>query len=115
MKIINNQIGMKVTECTQEQVDVVRTKIKKQESCRSWNTTRSMEDKEIRWLTASILQRRIWPEQNWEMFKRLRPPFPQKGDLRIARNYCGIILTSIAEDLFSSATHLYRTRNGENS
>ena len=56
-KIINNQLDIKLGEFTQK-LDVVLTEIKKKhESCRSWwNTTRSMENKEI---TALKLQRHI--------------------------------------------------------
>ena len=58
MKIINYKLDIKLDQFTQDDIDVELTD-QKQKSCRSWwNTTRRMEDKEIRWPIALILQRR---------------------------------------------------------
>ena len=50
----------KPNKTNQEKLDVVLTKIKNRKSNRpSRNTPRRIEEKEIRWLTAPILQRFI--------------------------------------------------------
>ena len=75
-KIINYQQHIKQGYFTQEELIVVLTKIKNKKICwSSWNTTRNMEDKEIRWPTAPILQR---TEHNKRMDQDLHPPFPQE-------------------------------------
>ena len=59
-----------------------------------------MEGKETRRHTTLILQRVIQPEHNrWT--KGCILPFLKKGDLGIAKNYRGIILTSIAAKIYS--------------
>ena len=61
MKIINNQLDIKLGQFTQEH-DVVLRKIKSRKAAglnKILPTTRSMEDKEIQRLTALILQCRI--------------------------------------------------------
>ena len=57
-KIINNQLDIKLGQFTQEELDVVLTKIRSRKAASRWNTSRSIENKEIPWLTAPILQRR---------------------------------------------------------
>ena len=57
LKINNNQLE----QFTEEELNVARTKVKKKKSCKPQrNISRRMEDKEIWWLTSSILQSRIW-------------------------------------------------------
>ena len=59
-KIINNQLEIKLEQFTQEEFDAVLTKIKNRKAAGLDEIlTNSKEDKEIRWLTAPILQRCI--------------------------------------------------------
>ena len=78
-KIINNQQDVKLRLFTQDEFDVALSRIKNKKSCQSWwNTTRSMENKEIRQYISPILQCSIWLEHNRQMDKRLHQTFPQE-------------------------------------
>ena len=59
-------------------------------------SSRSMEDREIRWHSASILQRYILPEHSRRVHKELNPSILQEG---WHKNYQGITLTSIAVNI----------------
>ena len=59
-KIISNQLDIKLGQFTQEELDLVLRKIKNREAAGLDEIPRrSMEDKEIQWHTALILQHRI--------------------------------------------------------
>ena len=102
-KVNNNQLDFKLGQFTQDKLDVRLTKIKKQESCRSWwNTTRGMENRKFdnllfQYCNAVYNQNTI---DGWT--KGCILPFPKKGDLRIAKNYRGINLTSIAAKIYNA-------------
>ena len=84
MKIINNQLDIKLGQFTQEELDIVLTKIKKQENCQSWwNTTRSMKDKKIRWPnTAMPYTTRTWQRNKQKAASSLSP---RKVTLKLPR------------------------------
>ena len=56
-----------------------------------------MEDQAIRWHTAPTLYK--------QMDEGMHPPFPKNGNLRLAKNYRGITLTSIATKIYNALLH----------
>ena len=96
MKTINNQQDVKLGKFTQK-VDKVLTKIKKGKAAslneirpEVWKV-RKFNDVLLRYCNVVYNQNTI----NW-WTKGCILPFPKKDDLRIAKNYQGITLTSIA-------------------
>ena len=94
-KIINNQLDIKLRQFNQEELHVV-LKIKNRKAAdfdeippEVWKT-RKFDDLLLQYCNAIYNQNTI---ERWT--KGCIFPFPKKGNLRIAKNYSGITLTSI--------------------
>ena len=92
MKIINNQLDIKLRQFTQKELDVVLAKMKnrkaaslKEISPEIWKT-REFDNLLLRYYNSIYKQNTI---ERWT--KGCILPFPKKGDLGIAKNYWGII------------------------
>ena len=101
-KIINDQLDIKQGQFTQDELNVVLTKIKNRKAAgfdeippEVWKT-RKFDDLLLRYCNTVYDQNTIdkWP-------KGCIIPFPQKGDLGIAKNYRRMILTFIADKAYN--------------
>ena len=100
---INNQLDIKLGQFTQGELGVIRTKVKSRTAAgldeippEVWET-RKFNDLLLRYWNAVYNQKLI---ERWK--KGLILSFPMKGDLGIAKNYKGIILTSIAARIYNA-------------
>ena len=96
-KIISNHLDIKLRQFTQEELDSVLRKIENRKAAglneipsEVWKT-REFDNILLRHCYAVYNQNAI---DRWTKVSIL--PFPKKGDRGIAKNYRGIILTSIA-------------------
>ena len=96
-RIISKQLDIKLGLFTQEELDSVLRKIKNRKAAgldeippEVWKT-RQYDDILLQYCNAVYNQN---PIDRW--MKGFILPFPKKGDLRLAKNYWGITLTSIA-------------------
>ena len=113
IKIISNQLDIKLGQFTQE-LDSVLRKIRNSKAAgldeippEEWKT---MEfDDILLWHCNAVYNQNTI--DRWK--KGCILPFPKKGDLGIAKNYRGITLTSIG--LQCSTTQPHRTENRENT
>ena len=103
MKIISKQLDIKLGPFTLEQLDSVLRKIKNRKAAgldeispEVWKT-RQFDDMLLRHCNAVYNQN---PIDRW--MKGCILPFPKKGDLRLAKNYRGITLTSIAAKIYNA-------------
>ena len=87
MRIISNQLDIKLGQFTQEELDSVLRKIK----------NRSMEDQGIQHCNAVYNQNTI---DRWK--KGMPPHLPWEGQPQIGKNYQGITLTSIAAKIYNA-------------
>ena len=105
MRIISKQLDLKLGLFTQELVSLLR-KIKNRKAARldeippeAWKT----------WQFGDILFRHCNVVYNQNPLDRWTKgciiPFPEKGDLGLAKNYCGITLTSIAAKIYNTLLH----------
>ena len=101
-RIISKQLDIKLGSFTQE-LDSVLRKIKNRKAAgldeippEVWKT-RQFDDILLRHCNAVYNQN---PIDRW--MKGCIPPFPKKGDLRLAKNYQGITLTSIAAKIYNA-------------
>ena len=97
MRIISNQLDIKLGRFTQEELDSVLRIIKNRKAAgldeilpEAWKTWQ-FDDILLRHCNAIYNQNTI---DRWT--KGCMLPFPKKGDLGIAKNYRGITLTSVA-------------------
>ena len=96
MKIIDYQIDIKLGQFTQEELDVVLTKIKNRKAANLDKIppeVRKFDDILLRYCNAVYNQNTI--------YKELRPPLPKNGNLEIAKNYRSITLPSIAAKIYN--------------
>ena len=101
MKIIDNQLDIKLVQSTQEELDVVLIKIKNRKAAgldeippEVWKT-RKFDDILLQYCNAVYKQNTI---DRW--IKGCILPFSKKGHLGIAKNYQGTALTSIAAKIY---------------
>ena len=112
-KITRNQLDIKLDQFTQEEFDSVLKKLKNRKAAgfdeihpEVWKT-KEFDDILLRHCSAVYNQNTI---DRWTNGCIL--PFPEKGDLGIAKNYRGITMTSIAAKMYSVlTTQLHRTKN----
>ena len=102
-RIISKQLDIKLGPFTQEELDSVLRKIKNRKATgldkfppEVWKT-RQFDDILVRHCNAVYNQN---PIDRW--MKGCILPFPKKGDLRLAKNYRGITLTSIAAKIYNA-------------
>ena len=102
-RIISKQLDIKLGPFTQEELDSVLRKIKNRKAAgldeippEVWKT-RQFDDILLRHCNAVYNQN---PIDGW--MKGCILPFPKKGDLRLAKNYRGITLTSIAAKIYNA-------------
>ena len=102
-RIISKQLDIKLGTFTQEGLDSVLRKIKNRKAAgldeippEVWKT-RQFDDILLRHCNAVYNQN---PIDRW--MKGCILPFPKKGDLGLAKNYRGIILTSIATKIYNA-------------
>ena len=102
-RIISKQLDIKLGPLTQEELDSVLRKIKNRKAAgldeippEVWKT-RPFNDILLRHCNAVYNQN---PIDRW--MKGCILPFPKKGDLRFAKNYRGITLTSIAAKIYNA-------------
>ena len=102
-RIISKQLDIKLGPFTQEELDSVLRKIKNLKAAglneippEVWKT-RQFDDILLRQCNAVYNQN---PIDRW--MKGCILPFPKKGDLRLAKNYRGITLTSIAAKIYNA-------------
>ena len=102
-RIINKQLDIKLGLFTQEELDLVLRKIKNRKAAgldeippEVWKT-RQFDHILLRHCNAVYNQN---PIDRWT--KGCILPFPKKGDLRLAKNYRGIMLTSIAAKIYNA-------------
>ena len=105
MKIISNQLGIKLGQFMQELESVLR-KIKNRKAAgldeippEVWKT-REFDDILLRHCNAVYNQNAT---DRWT--KGCILPFPKKADLRIVKNYWGIILISIVTKIYDALLH----------
>ena len=102
-KIISKQLDIKLGPFTQEELDSVLRKIKIRKAAgfdeipAEELKTRQFDDIKLRHCNAVYNQNLI----DWWM-KGYILPFPKKGYLRLAKNYRGITLTSIAAKIYNA-------------
>ena len=101
--IISKQLDIKIGLFTQEELDSVLKKLKNRKAVgleeilpEVWKT-RQFDDILLRHCNAVYNQNLI---DRW--MKGCILPFPKKGDLRLAKNYRGITLTSIAAKIYNA-------------
>ena len=101
--IINNQLDIKPGQFTQEELDVVQTKIKNRKAAgldeiptEVWKR-RKFDDLLLIYWNSLYTQNTI---DGWTKCSIL--PFPKKSDLGIDKNYRGITLTSIVAKIYSA-------------
>ena len=105
IKKINNQLDIKREQFTQGELNLGETKIKNRKTARLYEIppeiwkTRKFNDLLLRYCNAIYNQIII---ERWTNSCIL--PFRTKGDLRIAKNYQGITLTSIVAQIYNTAT-----------
>ena len=117
MKIISNQLDIKLGQFTQEELNSILRKIKNRKAAgldeippEVWKT-REFDDILLWHCNAVYSQKTI---DRWT--KRCILPFPKKGDLGLAKNYRGITLTfDSIQDLQCSTMQLHRTQNREDN
>ena len=103
-RIISKQLDIKLGPFTKEELDSVLKKIKNRKAAgldespppEVWKT-RQFDDILLRQCNAVYSQNRI---ERW--MKGCILPFPKKGDLRLAKNYRGITLTSISAKIYNA-------------
>ena len=102
-RIISKQLGIKLGPFTKEVLDSVLRKIQNRKAAgldeippEVWKT-RQFDDILLRHCNAVYNQN---PIDTW--MKGCILPFPKKGDLRLAKNYRGITLTSIAAKIYNA-------------
>ena len=102
-RIISKQLDIKLGLFTQEELDSVLRKIKNRKAAgldeippEVWKT-RQFDDILLRHCNAVYNQN---PIDRW--MKGCILPFPKKGDLRLAKSYRGITLTSIAAKIYNA-------------
>ena len=102
-RIISKQLDIKLGPFTQEELDSVLRKIKNRKTAgfdeispEVWKT-RQFNDILLRHYNADYNQN---PIDRW--MKGCILPFPKKGDLRLAKNYRGITLTSTAAKIYNA-------------
>ena len=102
-RIISKQLDIKLGPFTQEELDSVLRKIKNRKAAgldeippEVWKT-RQFDDILLRHCNAVYNQN---PIDRW--MKGCILPFPKKGDLRLAKNFRGITLTSIAAKIYNA-------------
>ena len=102
-RIISEQLDIKLGPFTQEELDSVLKKIKNRKAAgldeippEVWKT-RKFDDILLRHCNAVYNQN---PIDRW--MKGCILPFPKKGDLKLANNYRGITLTSIAAKIYNA-------------
>ena len=102
-RIISKQLDIKLGPFTQEELDSILRKIKTRKAAgldeippEVWKT-RQFDDILLRHCNAVYNQN---PIDRWMKGSIL--PFPQKGDLGLAKNYRGITLTSIAAKIYNA-------------
>ena len=102
-RIISKQLDIKLGPFTQEELDSVLRKIENRKTAgleeiplKVWKT-RQFDDILFRYCNAVYNQNLI---DRW--MKGCIFPFPKKGDLGLAKNYRGIILTSIAAKIYNA-------------
>ena len=102
-RIISKQLDIKLGPFTQEELDSVLRKIENKKAAglddippEVWKT-RQFDDILLRQCHAVYNQNII---ERW--MKGCILPFPKKGDLRLAKNYRGITLTSIAAKIYNA-------------
>ena len=102
-RIISKQLDIKLGPFTQEELDSVLRKIKNRKAAgldkipsEVWKT-RQFDDILLQHCNAVYNQNTI---DRW--MKGCILPFPKKGDLRLAKNYRGITLTSIAAKIYNA-------------
>ena len=102
-RIISKQLDIKLGLFTQEELDSVLRKIKNRKAAgldeippEVWKT-RQFDDILLRHCNAVYNQN---PIDRW--MKGCILPLPKKGDLRLAKNYRGITLTSIAAKIYNA-------------
>ena len=111
--IISEQLDIKLGPFTQEELDSVLRKIRNRKaagldeiSLEVWKT-RKFDSILLRHCNAIYDQN---PIDRW--MKGCILPFPKMGDLRLAKNYRGITLTSIAAKIYNApTTQPHRTQN----
>ena len=103
MKIINNQLVIKLGQFTQEKLNVVWTKIKNRKAAsldeippEVWKT-RNFDDLLLWYCSAVYNQNTI---ERWT--KGCILLFPKKREFRIAKNYWGITLTSMVAKIYNA-------------
>ena len=103
MKIINNQLDIKLGQVTQKELNSVVRKIKNRkptgfdEITPEVQKTKEFDDILLRHYNAVYNQN---TKDRWT--KECILPFSKKGDLRIAKNYQSITLTSIAAKIYNA-------------
>ena len=102
-RIMSKQLDIKLGPFTKEELDSVLRKIKNRKAAgldkippEVWKT-RQFDDILLRQCNAVYNQNRI---ERW--MKGCIFPFPKKGDLKLAKNYRGITLTSIAAKIYNA-------------
>ena len=102
-RIISKQLDIRLGPFTQEELDSVHRKIKNRKAAgldeippEVWKT-RQFDDILLRHCNAVYNQN---PRDRW--MKGCILPFPKKGDLRLAKNYRGITLTSLAAKIYNA-------------
>ena len=106
MKIISNQLEIKLGQFTQEELDPILRKIKNKRAAvfaeilqkygRPGNSMIYCSEAVMLYITKNTIDRGT---------KGCIPPFPKKGDLGLAKNYRGITLTSIAAKIYNALLH----------
>ena len=103
MKILDYQLDIKLGQFTQEELDVVLTKIKNRKAAsldeippEEWKTSKC-DDILFRYCNTIYKQN---TRDRWT--KGCILSFPKKGDLGLSRNYWGITLTSIAAKVYNA-------------
>ena len=103
MRIMNKQLDIKLGSLTQEEIDSVLRKNK------NWKVVGLDEILPKVWKTRQFDDILLWhcnavynqnPINRWA--KGCILPFPKKGDLRLAKNYRGITLTSITANIYNA-------------
>ena len=101
-KFINSQLDIKLGQFTEEEFNIVLTKIKSRKAVGiNEISLKVYKNKEIWWLFQfcnSVYEQNTI--ERWE--KDCILPFSKNGDLRITKNYRGIILTSIAVKFYNA-------------
>ena len=102
MRIISKQLDIKLGQFMQEELDSVLRKIKNRKAAgldeispEVWKT-REFNDILFRHCNA------IYNQNTDRWTKGCILPFPKKGDLGLAKNYRGIILTSIGPKIYNA-------------